>query len=130
MRAVASGLWNDHLARAVAGCLAEAVRMIRSANVGGTPGRRRVHSGCQLRLLLIGFLASLSPFYNIAKIAKSLKVKYQDIEVGVDLDPEALLEAVGTAAQKATTALIIFIDEMQYVTCPCRRPACRLDSCS
>ena len=49
--------------------------------------------------------------------------------MGVDLAPEAgladngdleqdlqaLLEAVGTAAQKAGTALIIFIDEMQYV---------------
>jgi len=65
----------------------------------------------------------------LSGFAKSLKIKYQDIEVGVDLDPEAgladngdleqdllaLLEAVGTAAQKAGTALIIFIDEMQYV---------------
>ena len=65
----------------------------------------------------------------LAGFAKSLKVKYQDIEVGMDLDPEAgladngdleqdlqaLLEAVGTAAQKAGTALVMFIDEMQYV---------------
>jgi len=65
----------------------------------------------------------------LAGFAKSLKVKYQDIEVGMDLDPEAgladngdleqdlqaLLEAVGMAAQKAGTALIMFIDEMQYV---------------
>jgi len=65
----------------------------------------------------------------LSGFAKSLKLKYQDIEVGVDLAPEAgladngdleqdllaLLEAVGTAAQKAGTALIIFIDEMQYV---------------
>src|SRR5690606_37844842 len=55
--------------------------------------------------------------------------RYQDIEVGVDLDPEpgladngdlehdlqALLEAVGAAAQKAETALVLFIDELQYV---------------
>jgi hypothetical protein len=65
----------------------------------------------------------------LAGFAKSLKVKYQDIEVGMDLDPEAgladngdleqdlqaLLEAVGMAAQKAGTALVMFIDEMQYV---------------
>jgi AAA ATPase-like protein len=65
----------------------------------------------------------------LSGFAKGLKLKYQDIEVGVDLPPEAgladngdleqdlqaLLEAVGTAAQKAGTALIIFIDEMQYV---------------
>jgi len=65
----------------------------------------------------------------LAGFAKALKVKYQDIEVGVDFDPEpgladngdlehdlqALLEAVGAAAQKAGTALILFIDELQYV---------------
>jgi hypothetical protein len=65
----------------------------------------------------------------LSGFAKGLKLKYQDLEVGVDLAPEAgladngdleqdlqaLLEAVGTAAQKAGTALIIFIDEMQYV---------------
>jgi hypothetical protein len=65
----------------------------------------------------------------LSGFAKGLKLKYQDIEVGVDLAPEAgladngdleqdlqaLLEAVGTAAQKAGTALIIFIDELQYV---------------
>lgn len=65
----------------------------------------------------------------LAGFAKALKVKYQDIEVGVDLDPEpgladngdlehdlqALLEAVGAAAQKTQTALVLFIDELQYV---------------
>jgi predicted transcriptional regulator len=58
-----------------------------------------------------------------------LKVKYQDIEVGLDLEPEpgladngdlehdlqALLEAVGAAAREAGTALALFIDELQYV---------------
>lgn len=33
----------------------------------------------------------------------------------LEQDLQALLEAVGAAAQKASTALIIFIDEMQYV---------------
>ena len=65
----------------------------------------------------------------LAGFAKSLKVKYDDIEVGFDFDPEpgladngdlehdlqALLETVGSAAQKADTALVMFIDEMQYV---------------
>ena len=65
----------------------------------------------------------------LAGFAKSLKVKYNDIEVGLDHDPEpgladngdlehdlqALLEAAGEAAKKAGTALAIFIDELQYV---------------
>lgn len=65
----------------------------------------------------------------LAGFAKALKVKYQDIEVGVDFDPEpgladngdlehdlqALLEAVGEAAREAGTALVLFIDELQYV---------------
>jgi hypothetical protein len=66
---------------------------------------------------------------GLAGFAKALKVKYQDIEVGVDFDPEpgladngdleqdllALLEAAGAAAQGAGTALVLFIDELQYV---------------
>lgn len=66
---------------------------------------------------------------GLAGFAKALKVKYEDIEVGFDFDPEpgladngdlehdlqALFEAVGDAAQKAGTALVIFIDELQYV---------------
>jgi AAA ATPase-like protein len=65
----------------------------------------------------------------LSGFAKALKLKYHDIEVGIDLDPEpgladngdlerdlsSLLEAVGHAAQKAATAAAIFIDEMQYV---------------
>ena len=65
----------------------------------------------------------------LAGFAKSLKVKFADIEVGLDFEPEpgladngdlehdlqALLEAVGVAAQKAETALVLFIDELQYV---------------
>lgn len=66
---------------------------------------------------------------GLAGFAKALKVKYQDIEVGFDLDPEpgladngdlehdlqALFEVVGNAAQRAGTALVLFIDELQYV---------------
>jgi predicted transcriptional regulator len=65
----------------------------------------------------------------LSGFAKALKIKYQDIEVGVDFDPEpgladngdlehdlqALLEVVGAAAQEAGTALVLFIDELQYV---------------
>ncbi len=66
---------------------------------------------------------------GLAGFAKALKVKYSDIEVGIDLDPEpgladngdleldlaALLEQVAKAAKDAGTALVMFIDEMQYV---------------
>jgi hypothetical protein len=65
----------------------------------------------------------------LAGFAKSLKLKYSDIEVGIDFEPEpgladngdlehdlqALLEAAGRAAQAAGTALVLFIDELQYV---------------
>jgi hypothetical protein len=66
---------------------------------------------------------------GLAGFAKALKVKYADIEVGFDFDPErgladngdlehdlqALLEAAGSAAQSAHTALAMFVDELQYV---------------
>jgi AAA ATPase domain len=66
---------------------------------------------------------------GLSGFAKALKVKYQDIEVGMDFDPEpgladngdlehdlqALFEAAGDAAQAGNTALAIFIDELQYV---------------
>jgi hypothetical protein len=65
----------------------------------------------------------------LAGFAKALKLKYADLEVGIDLDPEAgladngdleqdlpaLLEAVGAAARQGNTALVMFIDELQYV---------------
>jgi hypothetical protein len=65
----------------------------------------------------------------LAGFASALKVKYLDIEVGIDLAPEpgladngdlehdllALLETVGEAAKAAGTALVMFIDELQYV---------------
>jgi hypothetical protein len=66
----------------------------------------------------------------LAGFARALKVKYRDIEVGMDFEPEpgladngdlaldlqALLEAAGEAAVQASTALAVFLDEMQYVT--------------
>lgn len=66
---------------------------------------------------------------GLAGFARALKVKYQDIEVGIDFEPEpgladngdlehdlqALLEVVGLASQRAETAMVMFIDEMQYV---------------
>ena len=65
----------------------------------------------------------------LAGFARALKVKFHDIEVGLDFEPEpgladngdlehdlaALLETVGAAAQRAGTALVLFIDELQYV---------------
>lgn len=65
----------------------------------------------------------------IAGFVKSLKLKYTDIEVGLDFDSEpgladngdlegdlgVLLEQVGIAAKSADTAVVIFIDELQYV---------------
>jgi len=65
----------------------------------------------------------------LAGFAKSLKMKYEDIEVGFDFDPEpgladngdlehdlqALLESAGAAAQEAGSVLAIFADELQYV---------------
>ena len=66
---------------------------------------------------------------GLAGFANTLKVQYQDIQVGFDFDPEpgladngdleqdltALLLAAGAAARKAGTALVLFVDELQYV---------------
>lgn len=65
----------------------------------------------------------------LAGFAKGLKIKYADIEVGFDAEPEpgladngdlehdlqSLLEVAGQAAQAAESALVLFIDELQYV---------------
>lgn len=65
----------------------------------------------------------------LAGFVTALKVTYGDIEVGLDLEPEpgladngdleqdltALLETVGAAGRKAGTAVVIFLDELQYV---------------
>lgn len=65
----------------------------------------------------------------LAGFARALKIKYNDIEVGIDYEPEAgiadngdlehdlqaLFEAVGDAAKAAGTVFAMFIDELQYV---------------
>jgi hypothetical protein len=65
----------------------------------------------------------------LAGFAMALKVKYHDLEVGFDAVPEpgladngdleidltALLEQVGVAAKNAGTAVVLFIDELQYL---------------
>lgn len=65
----------------------------------------------------------------LAGFSKALKVKYEDIEVGLDFAPEPgladngdlehdlqdLIDAAGAAAEAAGTALALFIDELQYV---------------
>ena len=66
---------------------------------------------------------------GLAGFAKGLKFKYADIEVGFDAEPEpgladngdlehdlqSLLEVAGEAAKAADTALVLCIDELQYV---------------
>jgi hypothetical protein len=66
---------------------------------------------------------------GLAGFVNAFKMQYGDIEVRLDLEPEpgladngdlehdlqALLGAVGIAAQTAGTALALFVDELQYV---------------
>ena len=65
----------------------------------------------------------------LAGFVGALKIRFADIEVGLDFDPEpgladngdlehdlqALFEVVGRAAAEADTTLVLFIDELQYV---------------
>ena len=65
----------------------------------------------------------------LAGFASGLKVRYQDIEISLDYDPEpgladngdlesdlqALLEAVGEAAKAESACVGLFVDELQYV---------------
>lgn len=65
----------------------------------------------------------------LAGFVKALKVKYSDIQVSVDFDPEPgladagdldldltqLFEVVGEAAAADETAVVLFVDELQYV---------------
>ncbi len=66
---------------------------------------------------------------GLAGFVAALKVKFQDIEVGLDLKPEPgladngdleadlqdLFEAVGAAAKADGTCVALFVDELQYV---------------
>ena len=90
----------------------------------------------KLRQALLGSVASSQPATWLSEVfgrspdsRRRLKLKYGDIEVGFDLDPETgladngdlendlpqLLDTVGVAARKADTAVALFIDELQYV---------------
>ena len=65
----------------------------------------------------------------LTSFAKALKLKYEDIEFGLDYEPEKgvadsgdldndlaeLLAAVGAAAAERQTAVVLFVDELQYV---------------
>ena len=65
----------------------------------------------------------------LASFTRALRVRYGDIEVSIDADPETgladssdldldladLLAALGKAAGERDTALVLFIDELQYV---------------
>ncbi len=65
----------------------------------------------------------------LAGFARALKVKYKDIEVSTDFEPERgladsgdldtdltdLLASIGNAAHECRTAVVLFIDELQYV---------------
>jgi hypothetical protein len=83
----------------------------------------RLSRNAQAKDLAIRALRALAGF------VKALRFKYQDIEVGLDVDPEpgladngdlehdlqVLLETAAAAAKEADTALVLLIDELQYV---------------
>ncbi|MGE0183105.1 MAG: ATP-binding protein [Parvularculaceae bacterium] len=89
---------------------------LKSALIRLNRGEAIKDSGARAMRALAGFIAAL-------------KFKYQDIEVGIELPPEPgladsgdlevdlpeLLTAVATAAKDRKTAIILFIDELQYV---------------
>lgn len=65
----------------------------------------------------------------LAGFVSALKIKFQDIEVGMDVEPEKgtadsgdlisdlteLIAVLGKAAAEKKTAIVLFIDELQYV---------------
>lgn len=83
----------------------------------------RLSRGAALRGNLLRGMQALAGF------ATALKIKYQDIEVSIDTDPEPgladssdldtdltdLLTVLGKAAGERATAIVLFIDELQYV---------------
>ena len=70
-----------------------------------------------------------SAFGAMASFARTLKIKFQDIEFGIELEPiegiadsgdldndlSDLLTTVGKAARDAGTTVVLFVDELQYV---------------
>ncbi len=90
----------------------------------------------RLRLALLNLSSSerakesaIRALRALAGFVKGLRVKYNDIEVGLDYEPQrgladngdldhdlhALLEASGQAARSAGTSIVLFIDELQNV---------------
>jgi hypothetical protein len=83
----------------------------------------RLDRGRRARAYLTRARKALAGFVN------ALKVKYKDIEVSTDFEPERgladsgdldtdltdLLASIGLAAREYDTALVLFIDELQYV---------------
>lgn len=65
----------------------------------------------------------------LAGFARAVKIKYEDVEFGIDVDSERgladsgdleadltdLIASVGEAAAERKTAVVLFIDELQYV---------------
>ena len=84
-----------------------------------------------LRLSAGGAAAELArrALRGLAGFVRALKVKYQDIEVGLDFEPEPgladngdlesdlqdLFEVVGRAAKAGGACVALFVDELQYV---------------
>lgn len=68
----------------------------------------------------------------LASFASAMKIKFQDIEIAMDYKPRKgvadsgdletdladLLDSIGKAAVEGNTALVLFIDELQYVKEP------------
>jgi hypothetical protein len=66
---------------------------------------------------------------GLAGFVGAMKLKYGDVEVGIDVEPvrgladsgdldsdlTALLRAIGEAARAADTAIVLYVDELQYV---------------
>ncbi len=106
--------------------------------------RMEAHEGRSLPALLIPALRSallrlsrgealkdnvLKGMKALAGFTRALKVKYQDIEIGIDVDSETgladsgdldmdlsdLLSTLGKASVEQNTAIVLYIDELQYV---------------
>jgi hypothetical protein len=83
----------------------------------------RLSRGEAAKSRLLAALKALSGF------VRAMKVKYRDVEISLDYEPDAgiadsgdleadladLLVAVGEAARERGTAIVLFIDELQYV---------------
>jgi AAA ATPase-like protein len=120
-------------------------RMRRDAEATGIQAVRLEESGSrslpallapELRLALLRLSrleasreSAILALRALAGFASALNSSFPDIEVGLDYEPEpgltdsgilrqdlqTLLESVGTATQRAQTAVVLFIDEMQFV---------------